>query len=282
MEQMKKDVITKWSESAKYWEKYRETIREMFAPVTDALIQDARIAKGHAVLDVAMGPGEPALSIADVVGPAGRVVGTDAVAEMVEAARREAARRGMENAEFETAVAERLPFGDDSFDAAVSRFGVMFFPSPVAGVREMLRVVKPGGRVVMAAWHVAERNPFHWVLANVVDRYVPSPATEPGAPEMFRFATHGELLGVFADAGAKSRSERLLRFSITGKLTPEEYWKLRSEMSETLRSKLSQLSEERLEELKREAVEAIRGYSSGEWVSFPGEVWIVSGEKGLG
>src|SRR5262249_41120443 len=157
--------ITKWSESAPYWEKYRETIREMFLPVTEALIEAARIARGNAVVDVAMGPGEPALSLADVVGPTGTVVGTDAVAEMVEAARREAARRGLRNAKFETAAAEELPFPDDSFDAAVSRFGVMFFPSPVGGVRETLRVVKPGGRVAMAAWHSAEQNPFHWVLA---------------------------------------------------------------------------------------------------------------------
>src|SRR5215467_10974957 len=117
MAMKQKDVIGQWSESAKYWEKYRETIREMFAPVTDALIEDARIAKGDAVLDVAMGPGEPALSIADFVGPTGKVVGTDFVAEMVEAAQREATRRGLRNAEFQTASAEKLPYKDDSFGA---------------------------------------------------------------------------------------------------------------------------------------------------------------------
>src|SRR5215471_7483294 len=197
MEQRKKDVIGKWSESAQYWEKHRETIREMFLPVTGALIEAARIANGHVVLDVAMGPGEPALSIADVVGATGSVVGTDVVGEMVEAAQREGAQRGLRNVRFETAGAEELPFKDNSFDAAVCRFGVMFFPSPVGGVREMLRVVKPGGRVAMAAWHSAEQNPFHWVLANVVDRYAPLPLPEPGAAEMFRFAAPKDLFRVF-------------------------------------------------------------------------------------
>jgi enediyne biosynthesis protein CalE5 len=276
----KRDVISQWSESAKYWEKYRETIREMFAPVTAALIEEAQIAKGDGVLDVAMGPGEPALSIAEFVGPSGRVTGTDFVAEMVEGARREGTRRGLRNAEFQTASAEKLPYENDSFGAAVCRFGVMFFPSPVGGVREMFRVVKPGGRVAMAAWCAAERNPFHSVLSDLVGRYVPSPPPEPDAPDAFRFAKQGALLQLFVSAGAKNASERLLQFPVVAKMPPEEYWKIRSEMSEKLRTKLAQISPEKTEELKREVLEAIQAYSSREGISFPAEVWIVSGEKG--
>ncbi len=277
--QEKKDVKTQWSESAPYWERHRETVREMFAPVTEALIEDGRIAKGHTVLDVAMGPGEPALSLAAFVGLTGKVVGTDFVAGMVEAARREGERRGLQNASFETASAEKLPFAENLFDATVSRFGVMFFPSPVAGVREMLRVVRPGGRVALAAWCSAERNPFHSVFANIVERYVPAPPPEPGVPDAFRFATQGELLKVFVEAGAKNTSERLLKFPIAARVRPEEYWKIRSELSEKLRTKLAQLSEKKLEELQGEVLQAIRPYSSGKGVSFPAEVWIVSGAK---
>ena len=79
-----KEVIGQWSESAPYWEKYRPVIVRMFAPVSQALIEDAAIRKGNSVLDVATGPGEPALTIADVVGPEGTVVGTDVAPEMVE------------------------------------------------------------------------------------------------------------------------------------------------------------------------------------------------------
>ena len=140
------EVINQWSESAPYWEKHREVIREMFASVTQALIEDAAITSRRAVLDVAMGPGEPALTIAKVVGPEGKIVGTDAVPKMVEAARREAHRRRLQNASFEIAFAHNLPFPANTFDAVVSRFGVMFFPSPDDSVREMLRVLKPGGK----------------------------------------------------------------------------------------------------------------------------------------
>src|SRR6185369_11330917 len=137
--QQNSEVIQQWTESARYWEKHRDVLRQMFAPVTQALIEDAEIGFGKSVLDLATGPGEPALSVAERVGPEGRVVGTDAVPRMIEAAQREAARRGLDNASFEVGVAESLPFAANNFDAVVSRFGIMFFPSPVNAVSEALR-----------------------------------------------------------------------------------------------------------------------------------------------
>src|SRR5690348_12287327 len=132
------DVISRWSETAPYWEKHRAVIREMFAPVTQALVEAAQIARSGVVLDLATGPGEPALALADLVGSRGKVLGIDVVSEMVEAARREAGRRQLRNAHFALAAADALPAGANAFDAAVSRFGIMFFPSPTHAIREML------------------------------------------------------------------------------------------------------------------------------------------------
>ena len=279
--QQDKEVISQWSESAPYWEKHRTVIREMFRPVTQALIADAEISSGHSVLDVAMGPGEPALSIADVVGPQGKVVGTDAVAEMVEAARREGGRRGLRNADFEVAFADRLPFAANRFDAVVSRFGVMFFPSPGDGVREMLRVLKASGRMALAVWHYAERNPFHSRVSQIVEKYADSPAPIPDAPDAFRFAKPGKLLSILQSAGATAVSERLLQFSIRASIPVEDFWTLRSEMSEKLRSKLSRLPKTKLAELEREVVEAFREYESEGAIRFPAEVLIVSGGRSV-
>src|SRR5262249_35059458 len=152
-------VISAWRASAPFWEKHREIIRQMFAPVTQALIEDASIASGNTVLDIATGPGEPALTVASLVGSQGKVFGIDPVPEMIDAARRTANQLGIANAQFEVAGADDLPFPDDSFDRVVSRFGVMHFPSPLDGVREMLRVLKPGRKLALAAWHFAEKNP---------------------------------------------------------------------------------------------------------------------------
>jgi ubiquinone/menaquinone biosynthesis C-methylase UbiE len=278
--QQNKEVISQWTESAPYWEKHRETICKMFAPVTQALIEDAAITSGRAVLDVAMGPGEPALTIAEVIGPEGKVVGTDAVPEMVEAARREAHRRRL-HASFEVAFADNLPFPANSFDAVVSRFGVMFFPSPVDSVREMLRVLKPGGKIAMAVWHYGERNPFHYSVSQVVERYVESPPPVSDSPDAFRFAKHGDLLAILSKAGASATRERLLQFSIRASISVQDFWTLRSEMSEKLRTKLALLSEPQLAELKREVIEALSAYTSGGVIGFPAEVLVVSGSKGL-
>jgi len=274
-----KEFFSQWSESAPYWDKHREIIREMFQPITQALIEDAKITARQDVLDVATGPGEPALSLSKLVGTEGKVIGVDAAPEMVEAARREAKRRGFQNANFDVALAGDLPFPGNTFDAVVSRFGVMFFPSPIEGVREMLRVLKPGGRVAIAVWHFAEKNPFHYSVSQVVERYVASPAPVPDSPDPFRFAEPGKLLTIVSSAGVAATSERLLRFTIRAQISVEDFWALRSEMSEKLRAKLATLSKEQMAKLKREVLEALGAYSADSAMSFPAEVLIVSGEK---
>src|ERR1700719_4207648 len=95
--QPEQEVINRWTGSAPYWEKHREIIRQMFAPVTESLADDVQIGTGQVVLDIAMGPGEPALSLAALVGPNGKVFGIDPIPEMVAAARRAADRLEVRN-----------------------------------------------------------------------------------------------------------------------------------------------------------------------------------------
>ncbi len=272
-------VIDGWSGAAPFWEKHRETIRQMFAPVTQALVQDSLIGSGDAVLDIATGPGEPALTVAALVGPEGRVVGIDPVPEMVAAARRASDRLGLRNAQFEVAFADQLPFPDGSFDAVISRFGVMFFPSPVDAVREVLRVLKPGGKLALAVWNFAERNPFLNTVTAVIDRYADSPPPATDALDAYRFAIPGKLRDVLGEAGAADTSERLLAFTIEAPVSVEEFWTLRCEISDKLRGKVAMLSKEQLTEAKRESFAAVRKYSAGDGMRFPAEVLIVSGTK---
>jgi ubiquinone/menaquinone biosynthesis C-methylase UbiE len=274
------EVIKRWRGSAPFWEKHRDIIRGMFTPITQALIEDAEIGTQDSVLDVATGPGEPALSVAPVVGPDGKVCGVDAIHGMIAAARTEAQRLGLKNAKFDVAFADDLPFAANTFDAAISRFGVMFFPSPVDGVRETLRVLKPGRKLAFAVWHFAERNPFHSALSRVMDRYVDSPPLEPDALDAFRFAPRGKLLKVFSEAGVAASSERLLQFKIeAAAVSVEDFWNLRREMSEKLSEKFATLSEELKLKVTQEMLSSLAEYSTANGMSFPAEVLIVSGSK---
>ena len=274
------EVLKRWSGSAPFWEKYRENIRQMFAPIAQALVEDGQIGLGNTVLDIATGPGEPALSVAGVVGREGKIIGIDPVPEMIEGARRATAYHGLTNVQFEVASADRLPFPADTFDAVISRFGVMFFPSPVDAVREMLRVLKPGKKLALAVWHFAERNPFHYSLSQVMDRYVHTEPPGPDAPDAFRFASPGKLLGILKQAGTMAPTERLLQFPIQSSLSVEDFLALRLEMSDKLRAKVRALSERQIAEATRQALESLRKYSTDRGMSLPAEVLIVSGAKG--
>ena len=254
-------------------------IRQMFAPVTQALIEDSLVANRHSVLDIATGAGEPALSLASLVGPEGRVFGIDPVPEMVAAARRGADTLGFRNTQFEVAFADHLPFRADTFDAVVSRFGTMFFPSPLDAVREMLRVLKPGRKLALAVWHFSNRNPYFDILQQVIERYVDSQPPGPDTADAFRFADPGKLRGVLGDAGATAPSERLVQFTIQAPLSVEDFWNLRCEMSEKLRDNIATLSWEQVTDAKRQTFEALRVYATGAGLSFPAEVLIVSGSK---
>jgi len=272
-------VLQEWRDSAEYWEKHAQTIRTMFAPVTKALIEEADIGAGDTVLDVAGGPGEPSLTIAEFVGPTGSVACTDATAEMIEAAQREASRRGVANISFRQCVADSLPFDDESFDVGVSRLGVMFFPDPVAGLRDMMRVIRRDGVISLAVWGKSDLNPFSYGVTDVVSRYIESPPPDPNAPGAFRFAEPGTLSQVLTEAGAKSVEERLLQFHIEAPITPREFWEMRSQTSGTLREKLEKLPKEIASRIAQEVEAKLVEFFPKNQMKFPAQMLIVTGKK---
>jgi ubiquinone/menaquinone biosynthesis C-methylase UbiE len=275
------DTLQQWRETSTYWARHSEIIKEMFAPLTEALIREAGISEGDSVLDIAGGAGEPSLTIAERVGPTGSVTCTDAVAEMVEAARAEARSRGITNVEFKQCTADSLPFADESFDFVVSRLGAMFFPDPLAACKEMLRVVKPGGMIALVVWHKSELNPFCHIVSDVIARHVPAPPPDPDELSAFRFAELGKLASILTQAGADEVTDKVLRFQMQLPISAEQFWSIRSEISESLRTKLATLSEAEKAQVAHEVQESVRPFFPNDQMNFPTQMVIVTGRKPL-
>lgn len=274
------EIVREWRESAAYWQKHLSTIRAMFGPVTQALIDEAGLIEGHAVLDIAGGSGEPSLTIAEIVGPAGSVTCTDIVGEMLAAARGEALRRELRNVAFRQCAANSLPFESNSFDAVVSRLGVMFFPDPPGALREMLRVTKQGGAIALAVWGKSELNPFSYLITDVLARHFGNAApADPNAPGAFRFAEPGSLARILREAGAVDVKERVLEFHIAAAISPKEFWEMRSETSGSLREKLATLSQPQAELIGKEVQDAVREFFPNNRMKLPAQMIIVSGRN---
>lgn len=273
------NIVEAWRESAQYWARHSDTIRTMFMPLTRALVEHAGIHEGQSVLDVAGGAGEPSLTIAEIVGPTGSVTCTDAVSEMVETARTGAQRRGITNVQFRQCSADSLPFPSDSFDVTVSRLGAMFFPDPVAAIREMLRVTKPSGSLALAVWHKSEVNPFCHVVTGVIDRHINPGVVDSDAPNAFRFAEPGKLAGIATEAGASDVKEHVVKFNMEAPITPHQFWTMRSQTSDTLREKLAKLSAAEQSQITSEIEQAVEEFFPANQMRFPTQMIVVTGKR---
>ena len=251
----------------------------MFAPLTQALIEDAHITPGQSVLDIGGGSGEPSLTIARIVGESGSVTYTDPAAGMVKAAQSESLKRRLTNLQFHQCPAERLPFADLSFDAAVGRLSAMFFPDVPVGLREIMRVIKPGGYVSFVVWAAREINPFFSIVTDILNRFVPAEAEDEDAPGAFRFARPGKLARLLTEARAASVNERPIVFSIEAPLTLARFWELRTEMSDTFRAKLAKLTPDEVAAVKDAVQKAVGRYFENDEMSFPARALIVTGKK---
>lgn len=273
------EVLAAWETSSQYWTKHQARIEQMFAPLTSALIEAAQIGPGQAVLDIGGGSGDPSLTIAPLVGATGSVTYTDPSSGMVSAARDEATRRNLPNIHFHQAPAQQLPFSDNSFDVAVGRLSIMFVPDVLAGLREIVRVTKPGGRLSFLVWSERDANPFFTVISDVLNEFVPAEPEDEDAPAAFRFARTGKLATLMHEAGAISVTEQVVRFQIEAAIDVDEFWELRTEMSDTFRGKLALLNPSQIADVKAATAKAVAGYFKDGGMSFPAQARVVSGDK---
>ncbi|MGI8475315.1 MAG: class I SAM-dependent methyltransferase [Thermomicrobiales bacterium] len=226
VEEFKELVCREWSdpESVEGWRRWFPKVLEQFQAGTDLFVRSAELEPGMHVLDVASGSGDPALALADAVGPDGRVTATDSSAGMLDLAEAHARARGLTNLAFRQADAHALPFPDGSFDRVTSKLGVMYFVECGQALREIRRVLKPEGRVALLAWGPPELSEYVQLAFGPILRRAKLPPPPPCWPHPFRFAERGSLTAELGAAGFRRVQEEMHMVPMPWPGPPEELW----------------------------------------------------------
>ena len=171
-----------WDAAAAGWAAHGPKIRDWLRAPTDAMLAMAGIAEGQTVLDVAAGAGDQTLDIAARIGADGTVVATDISKRILSYALENASRAGHANVRIHPADAENLGLGSNIFDAAVCRLGLMFLPSPLVGLQEIHRILKPGALVCSMVFAGPELNPCLRILMSTAIRHAGVAPRDPFQP----------------------------------------------------------------------------------------------------
>jgi SAM-dependent methyltransferase len=184
------------------WVQYQEQLDRQIASLGLEALKRLAPAKGEAVLDIGCGCGQTTLDLAGRVGKDGSVVGVDISGPMLNVARHRPVSDFADRPQFREVDAQSGDLGHAVFDAAFSRFGVMFFGDPVAAFSNVRRALKPRGRLGFVCWRPLEENT--WMLAplNAARPFLPSPApADPLAPGPFALADANRVRSILKDAG---------------------------------------------------------------------------------
>ncbi|OON66973.1 class I SAM-dependent methyltransferase [Hymenobacter sp. CRA2] len=277
LEQIREQQKATWDKFSAGWRKWDDFTMDWLRPMGEEIIRDLHLRPTDLVLDVAAGTGEPGLSIATLARD-GKVILTDLSENMLAVARDKAAARGIRNYETVACDVCALPFADELFDAVSCRFGFMFFPDMRLAAREMLRVLKPGGRLAASVWSVPEENTWITAIMSTIGRYLPLPAPAPEAPGMFRCGRPGFLAGLLREAGFRNATET----PVTGRLrcrSKEEYWQFMNEVAAPVVAALAQADESTQAAIKQDVFALIdQQCTDGDTALTYGTV-VVYGEK---
>jgi ubiquinone/menaquinone biosynthesis C-methylase UbiE len=267
-----------WNRVSSAWEKWDAWIDAGFESCNRHLVDRARLEPGHYVLDLGSGTGYPAIPAAERVGTSGHVTGIDLAEEMLEVARRKAAMLGLKHVTFRQADVASLSFEAGRFDAVTSRFCLMFLPHLDKTLREMHRVLKPGGAVAAAVWAAREKNPYITLPMGVLREYIEMPSVDPTVPGIFYLERPGDLLGRMKAVGFTELREE--EIPIEGVFSSgREYLDCLKEMAAPLQGLFEKVPREKRAEVEEKMVQGAERFRRGGDVRIPGVALAVSGIK---
>ena len=190
-----------WERAAPGWRERRAALQAVAMPVSRWMSDAVRPQPGHRLLELAAGAGDTGFLVAELIQPGGTLICSDASEGMLDAARGRAEELGVTGVEFKLLEAEWIDLPAASVDGVLCRWGYMLLADPSAALRETRRVLRPGGRVALAAWDSAERNPWAAVGTQEMQQLLDAPPPAPDQPGMFAFAPPGRIEALLHEAG---------------------------------------------------------------------------------
>lgn len=199
----KETTRLQWQQAAEAWHRWTPTIANWLGPATEQMLDLAGIGPGMRVLDVAAGAGEQTLAVAKRVGPSGYVLATDISSEILTYAQQACHAAGLNHVETRVMDGENLDVEPSSFDAVISRVGLIYFPNRQQALAGMYRVLKPGGRIAAMVYTTAEHNKFFSVPVSLIRQKAQLPPPAPGQPGPFSLADSSVLTSAYQEVGFK-------------------------------------------------------------------------------
>ncbi len=263
--------MTQWdAQRTEQWARSQGRRSEAFGPATEMMLDLADLRTGHRVLDVAAGTGDQTLLAAQRVGLTGYVLAVDLSSNMLKGATEAVRSAGLTNVETRIMDAKNLELDADSFDAVICRSGLMLFPNPPKALKEMRKVLKPGGKVAAMVFSTAGKNPRLGIPSTVAHRR--GGTMSP----MFALGEPGMLENVFRDGGFPDVAVHTVSAPYRFPPGAELIQRLKDSR---LGEPLAKLPDTEREQAWEEVEQQLRRYEGPNGWEFPGEVLIGVGTK---
>lgn len=268
--------LDRWAKAAGGWATHREVFQAAARPVSGWLVDAIEPQPGHRVLELAAGPGDTGFLAAELIAPGGTLISSDAVEEMLEIARARATELGIVNVEFQTIDAEWIDLPTAELDGVLARWGYMLLADPAAALRETRRILRPGGRVALAAWTDPADNPWTAVAMEEVRRMAGIDEPDLDAPNMFAFRDPGRIRSLLEDTGftdiAVEQLDIVFRYADL-----DAWWDIALDLSTSLAEQVGALSPAQRDDL-RDAIDArlARYVGADDGVALPGRTHVAA------